>query len=230
MWVKICGNTNLEDAALAAQLGADAVGFVFAPGKRQMTAAQVAAITPHLPGNVERVGVFDSHDADEIAGVVFASGLTAVQLHGGLDEATLAGLVDRLGGRARIIQTLHWTIEERALHEPTAAEQLATQIARVAGLGLADRILIDSKLGSALGGTGVAFDWGAARDAFAAVPAGLRLIVAGGLTPVNVALAIAQLGPWGVDVSSGVEQAPGRKDPERLIRFIENARAAARPG
>ena len=68
MWVKICGNTNLEDAALAAELGADAVGFVFAASPRQVTAAQVAAITPYLPARVERVGVFDSHDAEEIAG------------------------------------------------------------------------------------------------------------------------------------------------------------------
>src|SRR5450631_152443 len=92
MWVKICGNTNLEDAALAAELGADAVGFVFAESKRQVTAAQVAAITPHLPEGVERVGVFYSRDVEEIAATVAEAGLTAVQLHGGLDE----GLIDVL--------------------------------------------------------------------------------------------------------------------------------------
>ena len=96
MWVKICGNTNLEDAALAAELGADAVGFVFAASKRQVTAAQVAAITMHLPEEVERIGVFDSHDAGEIAAVAQEAGLTAVQLHGGLDEKLLGA-----GGAAR---------------------------------------------------------------------------------------------------------------------------------
>jgi phosphoribosylanthranilate isomerase len=89
MWVKICGNTNLKDAALAAELGADAVGFVFAASKRQVTAAQVAAITACLPAVVERVGVFDSQDAEVIATTAYAAGLTAVQLHGGFDEPLL---------------------------------------------------------------------------------------------------------------------------------------------
>src|ERR1017187_5258554 len=95
MWVKICGNTNLEDAAHAARLGADAVGFVFAASKRQVTAAQVGAITPHLPFGVERVGVFYSHEPEEIARVVSDAGLTAVQLHGGLDEPLLERLAER---------------------------------------------------------------------------------------------------------------------------------------
>ena len=87
MWIKICGNTNLEDASLAAQLGADAIGFVFAASPRQVTPAQVAAITPHLPAHVERVGVFHSHDAGQIASIARDAGLTAVQLHGTLDES-----------------------------------------------------------------------------------------------------------------------------------------------
>ena len=111
MWVKICGNTNLEDAALAAELGADAVGVVFAESPRRVTAAQVASITPHLPRTVERVGVFHSHDADEIAQTALEAGLTAVQLHGGLDEALLSRLAKRFAGGVQIIQTLHWTID-----------------------------------------------------------------------------------------------------------------------
>jgi phosphoribosylanthranilate isomerase len=100
---------------------------------------------------------------------------------------------------------------------------------RVAALGFADRILIDSKVGAAAGGTGVAFDWVKAREAFELAPRGLKLIVAGGLRPENVAHAIVQLGPWGVDVSSGVEASPGRKDSERMARFIQNARENAAP-
>jgi phosphoribosylanthranilate isomerase len=220
MWVKICGNTNLEDAARAAELGADAVGFVFAESKRQVTAAQVGAITPQLPEGVERVGVFYSQDAEEIAGIVAEAGLTAVQLHGGLDEA----LVERLAGRVKVIQTLHWVVGKDG-----SAERLSERIARVAALGSVDQVLIDSKVGSAGGGTGVAFDWAAARAVFAGAPEGMRLMVAGGLTPENVAEAIAQLRPWGVDVSSGVEMSQGRKDPVRMAQFIENARGAETP-
>jgi phosphoribosylanthranilate isomerase len=220
MWVKICANTNLEDAARAAELGADAVGFVFAESKRQVTAAQVAAITPHLLDKVERVGVFYSRDADEIAGAVAEAGLTAVQLHGGLDEA----LIDRLAGKVRIIQTLHWVVGAEG-----SAERLTEEIRRVAAGGIVDRVLIDSKVGSAGGGTGVAFDWPAARAVFAAAPKGLRLIVAGGLRQENIAEAITQLRPFGVDVASGVEASPGRKDHARLARFIENSRGAKTP-
>jgi phosphoribosylanthranilate isomerase len=235
MWIKICGNTNLEDAALAAELGADAVGFVFAPSKRQVTREQVAAITPHLPPTVELVGVFDSHDPEEIAQTAWHSGLTAIQLHGGLDDDLSERLAERLAGSVRIIQTLHWTVDppvDPAIapsnangHSPLSiAAQLEQQIVQVAASGIADRVLIDSKVGAASGGTGVSFDWLAAREAFASVPSGLRLIVAGGLRPDNVARAIAQLQPWGVDVASGVELAPGRKDPARLAAFIANAR------
>jgi phosphoribosylanthranilate isomerase len=221
MWVKICGNTNLEDAQLAAQLGADAVGFVFATSPRQVTAAQVAAITPHLPSHVECVGVFHSSDAAQIAAIVHEAGLTAVQLHGTLDEPLTQRLAGKFKGSVRIIQTLHWTVAP-ATESPAAL--LTAQIERIARLGFTDRILIDSKVGAATGGTGVAFDWNAARALFASAPSGLHLIVAGGLNPQNVAHAIAQLKPWGVDVSSGIESSPGRKDPALLARFIQSAR------
>jgi phosphoribosylanthranilate isomerase len=225
MWVKICGNTNLEDASLAAKLGADAVGFVFAPSKRQVTVAQVAAITPHLPEGVERVGVFDSQDEKGIARTASDAGLTAVQLHGGLNERLLNRLAERFAGSVRIIQTLHWTV---GACESSAA-QLRGQIEGVASLGIADRVLIDSKVGPAHGGTGVAYDWTSARGVFASAPGGLHLIVAGGLKANNVALAIAQLEPWGVDVSSGVEASPGKKDPVQVDRFIKNAHGAQTP-
>jgi phosphoribosylanthranilate isomerase len=218
MWIKICGNTTLEDAQLAAQLGADAVGFVFAPSPRQVSAAQVAAITPHLPSHVERVGVFHSCNADQIAAIAIEAGLTAIQLHGDLNLSLAQRLAEKFKGSVRIIQTLHWTI---APAKESPAAQLASQIKRIARRGFADRILIDSKVGADTGGTGVAFDWEAARALFASAP---NLIVAGGLNAENVAHAIAQLKPWGVDVSSGIESSPGRKDPTLLARFIQSAR------
>lgn len=222
MWVKICGNTNLEDAALAVELGADAVGFVFAASPRRVTPEQVAAISRELPAGTERVGVFDSHNSETIAEAAMAAGLTAVQLHGGFDEELLQQLGQRLAGGMRIIQTLRWTVGQES-----AAIRIAAQVERIVALGIADRVLIDSSVGSAGGGTGVAFDWAAARGVFGSAPNGIHLILAGGLRPENVSQAIGQLAPWGVDVSSGVEAAPGRKYPERLMRFIENARAAA---
>jgi phosphoribosylanthranilate isomerase len=222
MWVKICGNTNLEDAVLAVELGADAVGFVFAASPRQVTPAQVAAITSHLPEGVERVGVFDTHNPDLIANAAQAAGLTDVQLHGGFDEELLEHMSEVLAPGVRIIQTLHWP-----LGDPSSALRVADELSRLDELGITERVLIDSKVGAPTGGTGVAFDWEAARGVFAPAPKGARLILAGGLRPDNVEQAIVQLEPWGVDVSSGVEAAPGRKDPERLRRFIENARAAA---
>ena len=237
MWIKICGNTNLEDAKLAADLGADAVGFIFAASKRRMTAAQVAAIARELPENVERVGVFDSHDAEEVAFIAREAQLNAVQLHGGFDEPLLLALAPMLSSSGiRIVQTLHWTVGEedvdmRDLIDAAIGHQFMQEdLARIAALGITDRVLIDSKVGaSPSGGTGVTFDWAAARSLFSSTPAGLRLIVAGGLKPDNVGQAIAELAPWGVDVSSGVEASVGRKDPMRVAQFIQNARRDATP-
>jgi phosphoribosylanthranilate isomerase len=239
MWVKICGNTNLEDAQLAAELGADAVGFVFAASPRRVTPEQVAAIVPYLPAQIERVGVFDSLYAEEIASIALEVGLTAVQLHGEINEELATRLAEQFAGGVRIIQTLHWAVDGSVqtgtsptelttrLAADTPATWLAAEIARVARLGVAERVLIDSKVGTATGGTGVSFDWDAARVTFSSAPSGVQLIVAGGLKAENVAGAIARLAPWGVDVSSGVEGAVGRKDPHQLAQFIRNAHESA---
>jgi phosphoribosylanthranilate isomerase len=224
MWVKICANTNLKDAAMAADLGADAVGFVFAPSKRQVTAAQVATITTHLPESVERVGVFATGDVQEIARTVADAGLTAVQLHGAFDLDFAARLTARLGPEISLIQTVHWTVGNVGNASQTA-DDVARQLADLASASPASRVLVDSKIGTASGGTGVSFDWSDARAVFAGQPQ-LRIVVAGGLTPDNVAQAVHQLNPWGVDVASGVESSPGRKDPTRLANFIANARRA----
>jgi phosphoribosylanthranilate isomerase len=218
MWVKICGNTNLEDAQLAAELGADALGFVFAESKRQVTAAQVARITPHLPAHVERVGVFYSRDAKEIASVVREAGLNAAQLHGGVDLDLTRRLREVLGGAFDLIQTVHWTVGA----DSSAA--LSEQLRQINLAGAVNRVLIDSRVGMAGGGTGVAFDWRAAGAVIEENAGELKVIVAGGLRPDNVGEAIRELSPWGVDVVSGVEASPGRKDPEKLAEFLRLAR------
>lgn len=231
MWVKICANTSLADTLRAAELGADAVGFVFAPSRRQVTAAQVAAITPHLPAGVERVGVFDSPDAATIERTVIDAGLTAVQLHNELDLELLSEISGRLGPEIGIIQTLHWRTGDAAGPGTSPAQfAAAVEAARGAMRHRPLRILVDSKTGTASGGTGVTFDWHAAAQVFRAAQAGeVRLIAAGGLNPENVAAAIQRLGPWGVDVASGVESAPGRKDPTRLETFINRAHEGQNP-
>ncbi|MBB5317398.1 phosphoribosylanthranilate isomerase [Tunturibacter empetritectus] len=220
MWIKICANTNLDDAKLAAELGADALGFVFAPSPRRVTSAEVAKITPHLPSTVERVGVFYAVDAYEIARAAHEAGLTAVQLHSGVDFALLHRLHKLFAGQVSLIQTVHWNVEP----DVASGAIVAAQLRKIAADGLVDRVLIDSKVGAALGGTGVSFDWDTARNIFDEAAPELRLIVAGGLRPENVAEAIQGLNPWGVDVASGVELEPGKKSPEKLAAFIRKAR------
>jgi phosphoribosylanthranilate isomerase len=220
MWIKICANTNLDDAKLAAELGADAVGFVFASSPRQVTAAEVSRITPHLPEGIECVGVFHTFDAQQIASIAQECGLTAVQLHGGLNLELLRQLDEIFNGQVKLIQTVHWQMDGDAASAAIVAEQLR----QIDADGLAARVLIDTKVGANLGGTGVSFDWDAARTTLAEASAGLKLIVAGGLRADNVGDAIRRLKPWGVDVASGVEQSPGRKDPEKLAAFIRAAR------
>jgi phosphoribosylanthranilate isomerase len=220
MWIKICANTNLDDAQLAADLGADALGFVFAPSTRQVTAADVARITPHLPPSVERVGVFYTQSADEIAGIATEAGLTAVQLHGGVNPALTAELNERFEGRLGIIQTVHWHVDQ----DGASAAAVSRQLQEIEAGRIVERVLVDSKVGQAGGGTGVSFNWDEARTVFAAANDRLRLIVAGGLRPDNVGEAIRLLNPWGIDVANGVEAQPGRKDRQRLAAFIKNVR------
>ena len=215
MWVKICANTNLEDAMASAELGADAVGFVFAPSRRQVTAAQVAEITAQLPGHIERIGVFAGFTVPQIVGAVDAAGLTGVQLHAGVGSDAMGELAEALPKGFAIIQTVHWRLDENE----ASAERVRGQLAVAA----AERVLVDARVGSASGGLGVSFDWAAARPVLTSQPR-LKLIVAGGLRPDNVADAIRELRPWGVDVASGVEASPGRKDHGKLRAFIKNAR------
>ena len=227
MWIKICANTNLADAQLAAALGADALGFVFAPSARQVTVEQVAAIAPHLPASVETIAVVQTRDAHEIVATVRSTGLTGVQLHGGLDLPLVRALHTALGPRISITQTLHWAVDAPGTSGASAA-LVAAQLREIAAEPAIARVLLDAMVGNAGGGTGRSFDWNAAREILtAASEAGgkpIDLIVAGGLRPENVAEAIHALGPWGVDVASGVEASPGRKDPLKLKRFLEKAR------
>ena len=234
IWIKICANTSLADALLAVEAGvpadrslsagwdagADAVGFVFAPSPRRVTAAQVAAIVPHLPATVEKIGVFVDAALEEIVSTVQACGLTGVQLHFDAEPELPARLHERLGPELRILRVIHFNEQSAARH--------AAQLAEHSQNPHVDAVLVDSRTASAVGGTGVTFDWAAARTTLfqnaEAQEVKTRLIAAGGLNPDNVAEAIAALSPWGVDAASGVEAAPGRKDPAKVREFISRAR------
>jgi phosphoribosylanthranilate isomerase len=218
MWIKICANTNFEDANLAVSLGADALGFVFAPSARQVTAAQVAAITYRLPDGVEKIGVFATSDVDEIAEAIHVAGLTGAQLHREFSPFLVDALAARLPG-LRIIQTSHFNVGLGVGADSSGASFSTLRDAQNVAA-----VLIDSRTATASGGTGQTFDWAAARQSL--VDLGSKpLIVAGGLNAGNVQEAIAVLQPWGVDVASGVEAEPGRKDPQKLADFIRKARS-----
>lgn len=245
LWIKICGNTSLEDAQVAAEAGADAVGFVFAPSPRRVTPAQVAAITPHLPATLEKIGIFVDASFEEIKSTVRAAGLTGVQLHFDAPQNLPAKLRTHFGPELRILGVIHF--DPRQVNQIQATGELQTvsghdfshaanaaksigDLSPEAGFREpnVDAILVDSRTGSTVGGTGQPFDWSLAAETFFQNTDARKLVAAGGLTPDNVAEAIAILRPWGVDVVSGVEAAPGRKDPAKVRAFIVNAKTAHR--
>lgn len=200
MFVKICGITNEDDALLAVALGADAVGFVFAPSVRQIAVQKVYDITRRLPAEILTVGVFRDEHPKRVVEMAQSAGLRAVQLHGHESPDDVAQV------------SQHFRTVIKAV---TAGTVDATR-ANVFGTSM---VLVDAPAP----GSGKMFDWSLAGE----LPEGLNVILAGGLNPENVAAGIHQVRPFGVDVSSGVEASPGRKDPILMKRFIEAARAAA---
>ncbi len=221
LWIKICGNTNLHDAQTAVDAGADALGFVCAPSPREVTPAQVAAITAHLPAHVESYGVFVNPSFAEVVATVESAGLTGIQLHTSTDPTLPAKLRDHFAPRG--IPLLH------ALHYTADRELFRPRLQALQGDLSIHAILVDSRSAVAEGGTGLRFDWEEARTAFSGTASSSRMIVAGGLSPENVAQAIATLQPWGVDVVTGVEASPGIKNPERVRAFITRARQVFSP-
>jgi phosphoribosylanthranilate isomerase len=228
MWIKICANTSLEDARLAVDAGANAVGFVFAESPRRVDRAQVRAITPHLPKTVEKYGVFVEPSFEEVVETVRECGLTGVQLHSTPDPTLALRLREHF---AAILQNGYLTVPRRGrlgiLRVIHFGVDFEAQLADINHDHAVDAVLIDSRTAKAVGGTGVTFDWRAAQTSFMRSAPHLRLIVAGGLNPENVSEALYTLQPWGVDVASGVEAAPGRKDPAKVRAFVDAVRRAA---
>ncbi len=200
MFVKICGITNEDDALFAVAMGADAVGFIFAPSPRQVAAQQVYDITRRLPPEVLTVGVFRDEHPSRVIEIANRAGVKAVQLSGRETPEQ----------SAEIAGSIRWVIKAFGSDSPhlAKADRYAT-----------DLVMVDAPNP----GSGKLWDWSLTDQ----VPDTVRLILAGGLDPDNVAAAIEAVEPWGVDVATGVESSPGRKDPTLVRRFIANARAAA---
>ena len=199
MFVKVCGTTSEEDALLAVAMGADAVGFIFAPSPRQVAPAVVRDIVRRLPSEILTVGVFRDETPDRVAEIVHATGLRAAQLHG--HES--AEQTKRVRERVPVV------FKAFAAGDPA--------MRRAGEYGVA-AVLVDNPTP----GSGQVFDWSLAED----VPGEMRLVLAGGLGPDNVAEAIAVVHPWGVDACSALEASPGKKDARKVRAFIAAAREA----
>ena len=202
--IKICGITNVDDARVAVEAGADALGFVmYRKSPRFVEPAVVKAIVAGLPPFVLPVGVFVNEEPERVRALVDECGLALAQLHG--DETAL------------YCQDLGRPVM-KALRLKDRGTFLA--LAEFQGRANVRGVLIDAFSNQAYGGTGQTVDWGLAQEAARSTP----IVLAGGLTPMNVAEAIAQVRPYGVDVSSGVELTPGKKDHDKVKAFIAAAR------
>ncbi|MEM8866239.1 MAG: phosphoribosylanthranilate isomerase [Planctomycetota bacterium] len=212
--VKICGVTNPGDALAAVEAGADTIGLNFYPRSKRFVADDVATdIVKGLPADVLKIGVFVNSPADEMLQTARRVGLTAIQLHGDEPATMLAELEGFPVVRARRIGA-------------SGLAAIASDAAACKQAGrAADAVLVDAPAPGEYGGAGETFDWNSVVG-HEAVLGGLPLILAGGLTPANVAAAIGTVRPAGVDVASGVESAPGKKDTALMAAFVKNARSA----
>ncbi len=239
-WVKICGMTNLEDALIAVEAGADAVGFVFyEKSPRNVTVEAAREIVKRLPEEVEKIGVFVSGGDVDSTRVLLEAGLSGTQTYMYFENGERRGAgsaleVTLLPKRARFMRALPMKLfgddEElqKAEFKFTNRDQNLLEGFSIPE-GLMDTFVLDSGDLRMPGGTGKTFEWKKAVPIAEAMRRdGVKLVVAGGLTPENVVEAMHVLKPWGVDVVSGVEASPGKKDPEKVRAFVKAVRDADR--
>jgi phosphoribosylanthranilate isomerase len=254
-WIKICGITNLDDALAASDAGANALGFVFYPkSRRHVTLETVCSIVAKVPRQMEKVGVFVNETVDHVRDIAKHAGLTTVQLSGDESPEFSRSLFRELGNKSRrpaifrcypakifdapAEQTVGWDPVAAGLVEPDEAYKgkrvHKIHVAKNGDLflethgfrpGVISGVLLDSTTAEKRGGTGQKFDWERVQPWAGIINSISKLIVAGGLRPGNVQEAIHILHPWGVDVSSGVEREPGKKDPRKVRAFVEAVRA-----
>ncbi len=222
-WIKICGMTNLEDALVAVDAGADAVGFVFyEKSPRNVDVETAREIVEQLPDRIEKVGVFAGNSMDFAVEAGHRAGFDALQIYPLTfrPAANQDGSGDRAAGALGINMYLAFPV----------AVFLGEGARNVAGFamerpeGIFDRLFLDSGNARQPGGTGETFSWAEAAPAIQILSQRQKVVIAGGLKPENVAEAIGILKPFGVDVSSGVEARPGKKDPAKVRAFVKAVR------
>jgi phosphoribosylanthranilate isomerase len=215
-WIKICGTTNLEDALLAVEAGADALGFVFyEKSPRNVSPEVVREIVAKLPEEIEKVGVFVNESFEFMENVAARTDLTAIQMH--IDLSGDNGTPGSAGLKKYLVipANSHGKSDVAILSKDHESEKWFSAV------------FLDSGTPQQPGGTGRVFDWNRNIPIVEAIRGfGFDLVVAGGLTSGNVGEAIRILNPWGVDVVSGVEARPGKKDPEKVLAFIGAVRQA----
>jgi phosphoribosylanthranilate isomerase len=211
-WIKICGTTSLEDALTSVDAGADALGFVFyEKSPRKMDPEAVREIVKKLPPEIEKVGVFVSESVEQSSAIAKYCGLTAVQLYESRDR----NIPDRSQPACKLFVA---TPARLLVDDPSRFNS------RQGDRRWIDALFVDSGTVQRPGGTGAPFDWLETVPAIEAIRDRLNIVIAGGLNPHNVTRAIRILKPWGVDVVSGVEASPGKKDPEKVRAFIARVR------
>lgn len=229
-WVKICGITNLEDALVAAEAGADAIGFVFyAKSPRHVDPEEVARISEKLPAALERVGVIVPHSLDEIAYIARTARVNALQLHLSLMAPLIENHPDSHAYGMHAFapaDKLFLALPATPFIERKSSPDFRSLRGSALPEGIFDIVFLDSGTPSQPGGTGRAFDWKSAQPLVQDMNKQVKVVLAGGLTPQNVPEAIRILRPWGVDVSSGVEASPGKKDPQKVRAFVHAVREA----
>jgi phosphoribosylanthranilate isomerase len=201
--IKVCGITNLEDASQAVELGVDALGFIFAPSPRRIEEKKAKEICDKTPPFISKVGVFVNEDKEVVLRILKDSGLDTVQFHG---EEPPEYCREFKAEGVKIIKTFRVKDRESLKNLPYYE---------------VDAYLLDTHLKGVKGGTGKTFNWDLALEA---KKLGKPTILSGGLNPDNVRSAIEKVRPYAVDVASGVEKEPGRKDYEKMRKFVGEAR------
>lgn len=202
--IKICGFTRVDEAVVAAEAGIDAIGLVFAPSPRKVTRQKAADIVKELPPFVQTVGVFVNEPLDSVKEIVEQCSIDLVQLHGDESVEDCSQLQGRVIKASRV----------RSIKDIDALIPYQTSVRG---------FLLDAWVQGVAGGSGKSFDWSIAVEAVSKLKR--PVILAGGLSPSNIAKAVRQVAPWGVDASSGVETEPGRKDIIKIREFVKNLRA-----